>query len=150
VPKDNIATADILSNKEQMVFVYGTLRKRLNSGSCWNYQRYLAPLEPIAVIEVTDYHLVYWGEGRNNPIPKRARTEYEPAYGIPVMIPKHGGKVTGEVYRVDARRLRQIDYLEGVNEAGVGSVYRRVELSVTIDGKNMPVLAYIGNKEEGD
>ena len=147
---DDDSNRDKTVSGELLVFVYGTLRKRLNGGACWNYQRYLAPLEPIAIVEIADYQLTYWGDGRNRPITKQARMEYEPEHGIPVMTRNPGGKVTGEVYRVDARRLRQIDYLEGVNESGMGSVYRRVEITVIIDDKNFRVLAYIGNEEEGD
>lgn len=141
--------SDTSRKDELLVFVYGTLRKRMNGGAGWNHAHYLAPLEPVALVEIPGYQLVYWGElrGRNEnnfAISRAARRDYAPEHGVPVMTPKADGSVVGELYLVDKNRLRRIDGLEGVNEKGIGGIYRRVEIEVVLNGDVVKALAYVG------
>ena len=80
------------------LFVYGTLKR----GGCnHNFlgKRILKPKGEEAEFlrhEILKDHSIYLPRGFN----------------FPIMLPDKGGKVYGEVYRIDSERMRYIDMLE--------------------------------------
>lgn len=89
---------------ETNIFVYGTLLKGRS-----NYNRYLAPLEPMAEGTISGYTMYDLGS-------------------FPGIV-KGNGKVKGEVYRVDKNTLEQINYLEGE-----GDLYIITPVKVEVNG----------------
>ncbi len=107
-----------LHDNTQFLFVYGTLMIGRHF-----HARYLSPLAPIIDNAVLDgYRMFDIG-----------------AY--PGIVPGKG-KVKGEVYRVDARRLAEIDRLEGE-----GNLYVRTSVNIATESDcSITAYAYVYNR----
>lgn len=99
------------------VFVYGTLKKGYG-------------------LHHAIQHCEYLGKARTS----NDFTMYHGAY--PYLVKQKGRGAVGEVYEVDEYTLRNLDRIEGHP-----TFYERTEITVDLEGSEIPVYAYLIPKD---
>lgn len=69
--------------------------------------------------------------------------KYPTPRGYPIVLPKEDCSVEGRAWDVDESELSYVDHYEGMDETP--PFYRRVRVTIIIDGKETEALAYEGN-----
>ncbi|MCR4649043.1 MAG: gamma-glutamylcyclotransferase [Lachnospiraceae bacterium] len=118
--------ADALLDDEEYsyIFVYGTLLMGQT-----NYYRFLSPMRPVMRAEIEGYTMFDLGS-------------------FPGIV-KGEGRVKGEIYKVDSKKLSEIDRLEGE-----GSLYKRVIVQPkaydSFENDEIEVYTYVYNDDVKD
>ena len=105
--------------KNNLVFVYGTLRKHQSNSHL---------LRNVVVIAVQ-----CWTNGEI----------YDSPYGYPFMKQSENGMVYGELYQVNEEQLNELDDLEDYGGIGQDNLYDRVVQTVYTDTGSFHALVYV-------